>query len=249
MTPLEAKLKRPSFLGLFRTLPLREIPRYFYARYVQRRDLAAIRLRGKRRGQILSAWALGFLHCRQKWVEEDLYLWKIAGKVWMGSLEQIHGLYPLLTGAFTETYGCEYTGKTVLDIGGFIGDSARFALGQGAKEVIVYEPLPKNLQCLAYNLKPYASKVIIEGIAVGTYDGTFIERFETLLTRQQADIAKVNCEGAERHLLKVPHALLRKIPYWMIKTQLRAEMDAHFTAAGFESQEHGGAVHYRLKDG
>lgn len=217
-----------------------------------------VRLKG---GGVVSGWSLEQLKYRKERVEEDLYLWELKGKKWLANMDQIHGLYEYLQGEFDIIYRTNYWGKRVLDIGGYIGDSALYALERGASGVTIYEPVEKNRRCLSHNLAHYATKIQVVAKAVDALDGGVelfsetpmghvgfgfskgqyslhveAESFETILLKNPADIAKVDCEGGERHLLTTPDPLLRKIPLWMIETHSHTLFDLisqKFIGAGF----------------
>jgi FkbM family methyltransferase len=159
-----------------------------------------------------------------------------------------------------------------LDIGGYIGDTARYFLKRGAHKVIIYEPVAKNVRCLAANLASYQKNVEIIPKGIGEQDGivTFrshvppghigfgfaegdyilsfeVESFTTLLNRVHADIIKVDCEGHEKHLLTLDPSWLRKIPYWMIEIhsgQLKEQLSRLFSQAGFEEKPASHSVYH-----
>lgn len=64
----------------------------------------------------------------------------------------------------------DLTGKVVVDVGGFVGDTALFFANLGAK-VIVYEPDPTNFSMLLRNIElnpRFANRITVWNKAVGT---------------------------------------------------------------------------------
>jgi len=64
------------------------------------------------------------------------------------------GISELYEVFFENTYGVfDYNGKIVIDIGGFIGNTATYFAVNGAKKVYVYEPFPPTFKLLRENIK------------------------------------------------------------------------------------------------
>lgn len=230
----------------------------------------------------LNIWALKQIKHRKKRVSDDLYFWEFNSTRWLANLDHIYGLYEYLNGSFETFYSCQIRDKVVLDVGGYIGDTALYFLKRGAKRVIIYEPVEKNVLCMRYNVHPYKDVVEIEQKAVAERDGEMTihsnyppghigfgnrqgryhlsvmgESFHSILSKTQADIAKVDCEGNEKYLLGVEESLLRRIPYWMIEihdNQLSERLNQKFLSAGFEKVPvslpagHLSIAHFRLPE-
>jgi FkbM family methyltransferase len=213
----------------------------------------------KNKERSLSIWALKQIKYRKNHFSDDLYFWEIGKEKWLANLDHIHGLYEYLNGFFDLFYHCECRDKVVLDIGGYIGDSARYFLKKGARKVIIYEPVEKNVICMRMNLKN-SVEIIPKGVAehngvltirsnypaghigfgnrAGRYKLTIeTESFPSILATLSADIAKVDCEGNEKYLLTVNPDALRRIAYWMIEIhdgRIGNKIDQKFLQCGFE---------------
>jgi FkbM family methyltransferase len=187
---------------------------------------------------------LDLLPYRRQHVEEYLFFWEINKRRFLATPMQFWGLHKeYLQGVFHSHYAFPWQEKRVLDIGGFIGDSALYFLENGAKKVTIYEPLVKNIKALKFNLEAYpnqvevhqkaiaektgrvrlASKEPIGSLGFGMEEGSYqIDcegvTFTQLLSSHAFDIAKIDCEGAERFLSDVKDTLIKSIPYWIIET-------------------------------
>lgn len=260
---LKNLLEKSFLLYLFQEARFSHAKKYLIKSLFHELDPYKTFVLAKDRESSLCIWALKQIKHRRAHFSDDLYFWDFDGESWLGNLHHIYGLYEYLSGLFSVIYSCDYKNKTVLDIGGYIGDTARFFLLHGARKVIIYEPVPKNLLCLAHNLKkekeihaleifPKAvaevdGEVLIESnypeghIGFGNREGKYALRvagasFETILSHVKADIAKIDCEGYEKHLLKVSKQALCLIPYWMIEihdNSLLQLLDQKFQNAGY----------------
>ncbi len=138
-------------------------------------------------------------------------------------------------------YENDYQGKVVLDIGGFEGESAAYFWLKGAKKVIIYEPVPENVEMIKKNVALNGINAEIHEAGIATGDGTQIIMYDKIhpglglksegknsieiktkslskiIDESHADIAKIDCEGAERSLVTVPSEILQKIPDYMIE--------------------------------
>lgn len=109
---------------------------------------------------------------RKEKMEEDFYRWEVAEKSYMATGVQFAGFFgEYLSGVFEHLYPFDYRGKTVLDIGGFIGDSALFFLEKKAKYCLVCEPSSKNVKAMEYNLQNYKNQIEIVPAALASQDG------------------------------------------------------------------------------
>ncbi len=253
-----------SFLiNLYRCVRFKDASRYLYKRLFHNVDPHKEHIRLKNDRTWISGWGVEQLKFRQEHFVDDLYIWNLKGRKWLGSLIQIEGLYEYLNDVFDLVYQTDYRGKTVLDIGGFIGDSALYALQKGAKKVIIYEPVKKNIQCMKFNLKELRDQVEIipkalsenseevsiysetpEGSVGFGFSGqgkyalqASSENISAILSKRHIDIAKVDCEGGEKHLLKAEPAVLRNVHEWLIETHsesLLMEMNRKFIESGFK---------------
>ncbi|MEB3797316.1 MAG: FkbM family methyltransferase [Caldisphaeraceae archaeon] len=126
---------------------------------------------------------------------------------------------------------------TILDIGGYIGDSALYFYAYGARHVKVYEPLfydiaKRNLEInsLPVDVEPY-------GVGDGTYQYINEEvdsdlgasglkpgnlkiptkGFDEILGEGHYDLAKIDCEGCEYYLLKADCNSLKSVERYVIE--------------------------------
>lgn len=189
---------------------------------------------------------------------DSLFLIKKGGLKVMGPLE----LMGYVGEPFEEMYGCEYRNKTVLDVGGFIGETAVQFLMWGAKRVVVYEPVQSHHQFIKMNvaLNDFESKVEVHEEGIGDHDGFETIHYDSLNTsfglrneganemtirvrdvrsviqESHADIAKFDCEGAEASLIQVPNSILQLIDSYIIEVhsdEVRIGLLAKFNDAGF----------------
>ena len=139
-------------------------------------------------------------------------------------------------------------GKIVLDIGADIGSTADFFLRRGAKEVIAieghrdsYAELEKNAKII-FGIKPVYKLICCYG------------GFEELFKEYEPDIAKIDCEGMELHLINVNDDILRSIKEYMIEVHSSLILGAlfiKFIAAGYAIKLHllSPIVFYAIKIG
>lgn len=157
-------------------------------------------------------------------------------------------------------YQCDCKGKVVLDIGGFEGESAAYFWSQGAKKVVIYEPVLEHMDFIKRNLKLNGVNAELYQFGIGNKNGTQIyeysktdpgfgishkgpNRLEITITdiskviaECSAEIGKFDCEGAEQYLSDVPTKVLQKIPYYIVEThspEIRAALLEKFLNAGF----------------
>ena len=161
-------------------------------------------------------------------------------------------------------YGCNYQGKTVLDVGGFCGETAVFFASQGAKKVVIYEPVKVHHGLIRRNVAFNAINAELHEEGLGEKDGEVsinyddvglgfgltnkglkslniaVKNAEDILSQSQADIAKIDCEGAEINLIKVPKDILRLISCYLIETHTKAIREAitkKFMESGFKESQ------------
>lgn len=156
-------------------------------------------------------------------------------------------------------YVCECSGKVILDVGGFQGESAVFFSKIGAKKVIIYEPVSSHHKYIKENvsLNSVHAEIHEEGIGekdavltvkcvetnagFGLFEGNLgvkikVRNVEEVIEKSGADIAKIDCEGAEKCLADVPSPTLRKIGFYMIETHssvVERQLREKFEASGF----------------
>jgi len=116
-------------------------------------------------------------------------------------------------------------GKKVLDIGGYVGDTAIYFISQGALKVLVYEPFPYSFRVALLNIKQnqLEDRIEIKNCALGgedtfmIIDPEFVNNNETRAMSQERGVKipvvtldtivkqysivdwclKMNCEGCE----------------------------------------------------
>jgi FkbM family methyltransferase len=125
-------------------------------------------------------------------------------------------------------YDCDCQGKVVLDVGGFQGESAVFFSGMGANKVIIYEPVTANHQFIKENVRLNHVNAEIHDEGVGDKNGVIVVPYgeanncfgisqegpcemeikvrnvADVIDKSGADLAKFDCEGAEKYLVNVP---------------------------------------------
>jgi FkbM family methyltransferase len=187
---------------------------------------------------------LNLLRYRKKILANGLCQWSYKNRSFYANYIQMCGLLDeYLSGAFDQHYACNWRGKNVLDIGGFIGDSALYFLENGANKVVIYEPLELNVKALFLNLDPYKHQIEVYQEAISHQKGPFMissnedvgslgfgmvdghyqvecegVTFQQLFQKHAVDVVKIDCEGGEKHLVDVPNCILSNIPYWIIET-------------------------------
>jgi FkbM family methyltransferase len=197
----------------------------------------------------------------QKYVIEkvDDKVFKIKGDTLelIGSLAMLRTFWELEGGE----YSCDVRGKVVLDVGGFEGESAVFFSKMGAKKVIVYEPVKAHHVFIKANIQRNNVNAEIHEQGVGARNGTHticyeetglsfgflskgqlkmeinVRNIAEVITESGADVAKFDCEGAEKYLVHVPIETLKKIKFYMIEVHgseaLRNAIIKKFKASGF----------------
>jgi FkbM family methyltransferase len=176
--------------------------------------------------------------CTVHQLGEDLFDVKGENFRFTGSKELIYVLQEQSLGV----YHCDCEGETVLDIGGFQGESAVLFSAMGAKKVIIYEPVFAHLPLIRQNIEQNGVNAEIHTEGVGEKDSTQMVNFEKadlgfningkgpnkveitlrnvadVISLSQAKVAKFDCEGSETCLVTVPTEILRKIDYYIIET-------------------------------
>ncbi len=151
-------------------------------------------------------------------------------------------------------------GKVILDIGGFIGESALYFMSKGARKVIISEPVPENVDVIKKNIRNNSiQNVEILNYGVGDKDGIITVDYEEFgadfgrtkgkksvnirvrhineFLKLSPDLIKFNCEGCERFILYADRNLVVNIPEWYIQThtlELQKEIKSFMLSLGFK---------------
>jgi FkbM family methyltransferase len=160
----------------------------------------------------------------------------------------------------SEIYECDFTDKTVLDVGGYCGETAVFFWSRGAKKIIVYEPVLVHHEFIRKNVQLSGIKAELHEEGIGKDDGTIAVNYDyanqefgllsegksqseirirnvtDAIIESKADIAKFDCEGAETSLVDLSNETLSKIGYYVIETHtrdIRKAIIEKFEKAGF----------------
>jgi FkbM family methyltransferase len=158
-------------------------------------------------------------------------------------------------------YSCNCQGKTVLDVGGFQGESAVFFSKMGAKKVIVYEPVTSHHKYIKENISLNHVNAEVHQEGIGEKDGIVsikceeanagfglpcqgkqeikirIRNISHVIKESKADIAKIDCEGSEECLCRVTSEILRKIPLYIIEvhsSRIRTALLERIKESGFK---------------
>lgn len=152
-------------------------------------------------------------------------------------LSFLHGIFELLEVFKDNCYGFfDVKDKVVVDIGAFIGDSAIYFAGEGAKKIVAYEPDPHLFEIAKQNIRlnNFTNKIQVRQEAVakefGVRDFMFITthpgvssiyfkledtvKFQvntvplSSITQElgHVDLLKIDCEGAEYEILPAAYA-------------------------------------------
>jgi FkbM family methyltransferase len=175
----------------------------------------------------------------------------------IGNLDMLLAVQELRCGI----YQCNYRGKTVLDVGGFQGESAVYFSSMGAKKVIIYEPVVAHHKFINKNMSMNHVKAEIHKEGVGDRDENRtviyketdrsfgfsdegphkmeirLRNVANVLEECNAEVAKFDCEGAEESLIRVPIEILRRIELYIIEVhspKIRAAVIEKFKSAEFD---------------
>lgn len=160
-----------------------------------------------------------------------------------------------------EMIKCDYKNKVVLDIGGFYGETAVFFSSQGAKKVIIYEPVVANHNFIKKNILLNGVNAELHEEGISEEDGYQEIQYDAIdncfgvlgkgkhtmkilnknlgkvITESDANIAKFDCEGAEENLVRVLNETLRKIDFYIIEChtpKITKAILSKFSGAGFK---------------
>jgi FkbM family methyltransferase len=184
-------------------------------------------------------------------------------KITTDSYQLIGSIDLMCTMAEIETgiYKYDYQDKVVLDIGGYEGDSALFFWLNGAKKIVIYEPVLEHRKFICENIRLNKINAVVYSEGIGNEDGEItvaynrtdacfgleikapqnkmdirIKDVTRVISESGADIAKIDCEGAEISLITVPKETLRKLEYVMVEahtSQIRHMLIEKFESSGF----------------
>lgn len=159
-----------------------------------------------------------------------------------------------------EIYSVDCRNKIVLDVGGFIGETAVFFSAKGAKKVIIYEPVLPHHQYIKTNLALNNVNGERHEEGLGETDGQTNVYYENMdecfglvnkgpkeltiktksarriIEESGADLAKFDCEGAEANLASIPQEVLRRIGFYIIEvhtTEIKNMIVDKFQRSGF----------------
>lgn len=188
--------------------------------------------------------------------ENELFQVKNEKLELFGSLSMLICLQELRTGE----YYCDCKNKVVLDVGGFEGESAAYFWANGAKKIVVYEPVVEHVEFIKKNVALNHIEAEIHPVGIGNKDGhqtihfnetdpgfgilsqgakTFeiqITSVSKVIEESGAQIGKFDCEGAEESLLGVPTEILQKIYHYIIEVhslKIQKDLLEKFLSAGF----------------
>ena len=175
----------------------------------------------------------------------------------LGSINLICILDEIESGIYD--YDCH--GKVVLDIGGFEGESAVFFWSMGAKKVVIYEPVLEHIKFIKENILLNRVNAEIHEEGIGEKDDEIIVAYDQadncfglgrddlpnkmtirirdiakVIAESNAEIAKIDCEGAEISIVNVHEEILRKLEYVMIEVhspKIRQAVTQKFIDSGF----------------
>ena len=195
-----------------------------------------------------------------KQVEDDLFEMQDEGFKLVGSTSMLFVVEELNGGV----YDCDCSGKVVLDVGGFQGESAVFFSKMGAKKVIIYEPVITHHKLIKKNVYSNHVNAEIHAEGIGNRDGTQTVSYDVtdsafgplskgqntmeikirevaeVIERSGANVAKFDCEGAEESLIDVPSETLRKIELYIIEAhtiEIRGALIEKFRASNFSLEK------------
>jgi FkbM family methyltransferase len=154
----------------------------------------------------------------------------------------------------------DFAGKVVLDVGGFIGDTAVLFSSLGARKVIIYEPVQAHQEIIKINVALNGVNAEIHDEGLGETDGFALIRYENegvdfglknegtkeikikiksarrIIEESAADVAKFDCEGAEISLVNVPDEVIKRISSYIIEVhsfEIRSQIITKFRNCGF----------------
>jgi FkbM family methyltransferase len=189
-------------------------------------------------------------------IEEDVF--RIKGDKF--ELEGTSYMLLVLAEQLKGDYEGNYDSKVVLDVGGFQGETAVLFSLAGAKKVIIYEPVPGNQKFIKKNVELNHVNAEIHEAGIGCENAIIkvkpiqpednfgfsptnqqfdmkIDNISDVISSSKADMAKIDCEGAELCLNTVPKEVLQKIPCYIIELhgeEIRNVLTKKFLSTGFK---------------
>jgi hypothetical protein len=128
-----------------------------------------------------------------------------------------------------------YSGR-VLDVGGYLGETAFLFKKWGADEAVVYEPDTVLAKHVRETMFLNGVKGVVYELFVNCSDSHNSISWAEVL-KEKFDIAKVDCEGCENGLSSLPAEYLRKVPKWIIEchsSKTFRQLAEKFLSAGFK---------------
>jgi FkbM family methyltransferase len=195
-----------------------------------------------------------------KGLDDKLFAAKSEGVSLIGPLGSLHVYF---LECYRGIYDYDYKGKTVLDVGGFCGETAVFFASRGATKVIIYEPIKSHHELIRKNMALNAVNAELHEEGMGEKTGGLsinydaadlafgltnkgektltiqVKSAQDIISQSHADIVKIDCEGAEISLVGVPEDTLRLVPSYIIETHTKAIQEAitkKFLEAGFSQK-------------
>jgi predicted RNA methylase len=169
-----------------------------------------------------------------------IYCYKVDGKVVARFNDGLillpdRGYVSALTEPFEKMYKVFNFRGRVLDVGGYLGETAFLFKKWGAAEVVVYEPDHFFAQYVRNNLLLNGVKGIVhEAFVDDSCSDKSISWAKVL--QEKFDVAKVDCEGCENSLLNLPEDFIKKVPKWVLEchsSHTLRQLGNKFLAAGF----------------
>ncbi len=144
--------------------------------------------------------------------------------------------------------------RIVLDVGGYIGDTALYFLNNGARLVVVYEPVKDLFKLLLNNieLNHVSERVVTINAGVWIKDGTIVlpaeESYIKTVSWQSVIknisqygnniVAKIDCEGCEYGLIGVSCKDLRILDEYIIEIHGKTDpLVMKFADCGFATEK------------
>jgi len=157
----------------------------------------------------------------------------------------------------------DFKGKTVLDVGGYIGDTAVLFHHLGAEKIIIYEPVKAHIPLIMKNIELNHINAEVKNLGVGRAKGLstvhyhdlnlrfgrdtddltlkkmtiMLEDIKNVILESHADIAKFNCESCEEAILSLDQETIQKISIYVVEMHeedLERQLLEKFKGAGFE---------------
>ena len=158
--------------------------------------------------------------------------------------------------------GVDFSGKTVLDVGAYVGDTATYFWNKGASKIICYEPIREFFYWLGQNVELNGINAELYNLGVSDKHGEkeiiyselnclvgsrgnrsikieTLSLSEVLQKHGTVDICKFVSPGSEQAILNLSAAELLRVPTWFVETtskKYEGELSDKFSRAGFKSK-------------